>query len=107
MVKLPQSSYSLQLGEKGRSEMQFPSTHNFIAHGEMRQENISIPAIITGSYPLFKSGYIECKLIIKAQDWPTDNGNSLIDMNDLLDLIKPIQLSGRTESGKDIWASNV
>lgn len=73
----------------------------------MRQGNFSIPAIITGSYPLFKSGYIECKLIIKAQDWPTDDENSLIQMDDLLDLKNPIQLSGKTESGNDIWVSKV
>lgn len=87
--------------------MRFPSTHNFIAHGEMRQNDFSVPAIITSSYPLFKPGFIECKLIIKAQDWPTNNGNSPLEMSDLLDFNKPIIVSGRTDSGQDIWISKI
>jgi hypothetical protein len=76
--------------------MEFQTTHDFIAHGEIIRRNISIPATIVGEYPKYSSGNVYCRVSIKNEDWLPEFGLPF-------DYQNPTELKGKTEEGKDIW----
>jgi hypothetical protein len=77
--------------------MDIQATHEFVAHGEMTRNVVSIPVTIVGKYPSYGLGSVECKFVIETANWPPKFG-------DPFDYQNPIQLSGKTEGGLDIWS---
>jgi len=82
------------------SEMDIQSIREFIAHGEILKDSVSVPVTIVGKYPRHGSGNVQCTIVIETPNWPPDFG-------DPLDFQRPIQLEGRTERGDDIWSPEI
>lgn len=80
--------------------MDIQALREFIAHGEIIRDSVSVPVVIVGKYPSHGLGSVQCKIMVEISNLSPDFG-------DLLDYQRPIQLKGRTEGGHDIWSPEI
>ncbi len=80
--------------------MDIQTLREFIAHGNISRDSVSIPVTIVGKYPSHGLGNVQCKIVLGTPDLPSDFG-------DPFDYQKPIQLEGKTEGGYDIWSPDI
>jgi hypothetical protein len=91
----------VELGEEWEMDgyMELQHTHEFIADGEALRETVhSVPAKIIGSYPALEPGPVKCRVIPTTRDLPPAFG-------DPSNILRPMQLRGRTHDGNDLWIS--
>lgn len=72
---------------------------NFVAKGELYRGDVSVPAIITGSYQIYEAGWIQFKI--------SPDMDSLPQPGIFGEEEKVVNLRGRLADGRQIWTPNL